>query len=75
TQSIYSHKTNLALHNNTTHNIAALNAHISGGVVLAGELVILGDASTPSSTPQQAFLMAKAAQVHTALLVNRADRD
>ncbi|EGH17973.1 hypothetical protein Pgy4_34001, partial [Pseudomonas savastanoi pv. glycinea str. race 4] len=31
-----------------------------GGVVLAGELVIVGDASTPSSTAQEAFLMAKA---------------
>ncbi|KAA8694152.1 Uncharacterized protein ALO80_02696 [Pseudomonas caricapapayae] len=75
TQTFDSLKTNLALPKNSKDKFVALNSHISGGVVLAGELVIVGDASTPSSTAQEAFLMAKAAQVHTALLVNGADGD
>ncbi|OUM05062.1 SSU ribosomal protein S2p (SAe) [Pseudomonas syringae] len=70
TQTFDSLKTNLALPKNSKAKFVALNSHISGGVVLPGEMVIVGDASTPSSTAQEAFLMAKAAQVHTALLVN-----
>ncbi|WIN06524.1 hypothetical protein ACTAB0_19450 [Pseudomonas syringae] len=75
TQTFDSLKTNLALPKNSKAKFVALNSHISGGVVLPGEIVILGDASTPSSTAQEAFLMAKAAQVHTALLVNGAGGD
>ncbi|NAT24300.1 hypothetical protein [Pseudomonas syringae] len=75
TQTFDSLKTNLALPKNSKAKFVALNSHISGGVVLPGEMVIVGDASTPSSTAQEAFLMAKAAQVHTALLVNGAGGD
>ncbi|MDC3734804.1 hypothetical protein KDL27_03265 [Pseudomonas syringae pv. syringae] len=74
-QTFESLKANLALPKNTKAKFVALNSHISGGVVLPGELVIIGDASTPSSTAQEAFLMAKAADVHTALLVNGVDAD
>ncbi|AHG42939.1 SSU ribosomal protein S2p (SAe) [Pseudomonas syringae CC1557] len=75
TQTFDSLKANLALPKNTKAKFLALNSHISGSVVLAGELVIVGDASTPSSTAQEAFLMAKAAEVHTALLVNGVEAD
>jgi hypothetical protein len=52
-----------------------LNAHIATSVVMAGELVIVGDASTPSCTSQEAFLMAKAAQVHRDLLTSGVEGD
>ncbi len=75
TQTFDSLRANLALPKNTNAKFLALNSHISGSVVLAGELVIVGDASTSSSTAQEAFLMAKAAEVHTALLANGAGGD
>jgi len=75
TQTFDSLKANLALPKNVKAKFVALNSHISGSVVLAGELVIVGDSSTPSSTAQEAFLMAKAAEVHTALLVNGVEAD
>ncbi|AHG43162.1 SSU ribosomal protein S2p (SAe) [Pseudomonas syringae CC1557] len=75
TQTFDSLKANLALPNNSKAKFVALNSHISGSVVLAGELVIVGDASTPLSTAQEAFLMAKAAEVHTALLTNGVEAD
>lgn len=70
TQTFDSLKANLALPKHAKAKFVALNSHISRGVVLAGDLVIVGDASTQSSTAQEAMLMAKAAEVHTALLVN-----
>ncbi|NWC10604.1 hypothetical protein HX776_17520 [Pseudomonas agarici] len=70
TQTFDSLIANLVLPKNAKAKLVALNSHISGGVVLAGDLVIVGDASTPSSTAQEAALMAKAAEVHTALMVN-----
>ncbi|NWC92374.1 MULTISPECIES: hypothetical protein [unclassified Pseudomonas] len=75
TQTFDSQKASLALPKNTKGKFISLNSHISSGVVLAGEVVIVGDASTPSSTAQEAFLMAKAAEVHTALLVNGVGAD
>ncbi|MEN5032816.1 hypothetical protein [Pseudomonas sp. Ps21-P2] len=75
TQTFDSLKASIPLPKNTKAKFVALNSHISGGVVLAGELVIVGDASTPSSTAQEAFLMAKAAAVHTALLTNGVEAD
>ncbi|MGY2184409.1 hypothetical protein [Pseudomonas agarici] len=75
TQTFDSLKANLALPKNIKAKFVALNSHISGSVVLAGELVIVGDSSTPSSTAQEAFLMAKAAEVHTALLANGVEAD
>ncbi|MGE7993007.1 hypothetical protein ACQKPE_18610 [Pseudomonas sp. NPDC089554] len=41
-----------------------LNAHIVNSVVFPGELVIVGDPSTPSCTAHEAFLMGKAAGIH-----------
>ncbi|MFK0309835.1 hypothetical protein ACIQUF_01210 [Pseudomonas sp. NPDC090233] len=52
-----------------------LNAHIANSVVMAGELVIVGDADTPSCTSQEAFLMAKAAQAHGGLLTSGVEAD
>lgn len=47
-----------------------LNAHIVNTVVLAGELVIVGDPSTPSCTSHEAFLMGKAAGIHRDIVFN-----
>ncbi|WP_085676430.1 MULTISPECIES: hypothetical protein [unclassified Pseudomonas] len=47
-----------------------LNAHIVNAVVLAGELVIVGDPSTPSCTSHEAFLMGKAAGIHRDIVFN-----
>ncbi len=70
TQTFDSLKRSLVLPNNAQAKFVTLNSHISGAIVLAGDLVILGDASTVSSTAEEAMLMAKAAEVHTALLLN-----
>lgn len=75
TQTFDSLKANLLIPNNAQAKFIALNSHISGGVVLQGEIVIIGDVSTPSSTAQEAHMMAKAAEVHTALLTNGVDAD
>ncbi|EOG3623008.1 hypothetical protein ACTHGN_005133 [Pseudomonas putida] len=47
-----------------------LNAHIVNTVVLAGELVIVGDPDTASCTSHEAFLMAKAAGIHRDIMLN-----
>jgi hypothetical protein len=47
-----------------------LNAHIVNTVVLAGELVIVGDPDTSSCTSHEAFLMAKAAGIHRDIMLN-----
>ncbi|WP_317660610.1 hypothetical protein [Pseudomonas sp. KU43P] len=47
-----------------------LNAHIVNTVVFAGELVIVGDPSTPSCTSHEAFLMAKAVGIHHDIVFN-----
>jgi hypothetical protein len=47
-----------------------LNAHIFNSVVFAGELVIVGDPSTPSCTSHEAFLMGKAAGIHHDIVFN-----
>jgi hypothetical protein len=52
-----------------------LNAHIRDSVVLAGELVIIGDSSTQSCTTQEAYLMKKATEVHHMLLINGMEGD
>jgi hypothetical protein len=52
-----------------------LNAHIRDSVVLAGELVIIGDSSTLSCTTQEAYLMKKATEVHHMLLINGMEGD
>lgn len=53
----------------------ALNSHIANTVVLAGELVIIGDVSTSLSTSEEAYLMARASEIHIALLTNQVDAD
>ena len=52
-----------------------LNAHIANGVVVGGELVIVGDPSTPMCTGHEALLMAKAAGIHHQLEINGAGVD
>ncbi|WP_040261347.1 hypothetical protein [Pseudomonas massiliensis] len=52
-----------------------LNGHIVNSVVLAGELVIIGDPTTPSCTSHEAFLMGKAAYVHSSLLASGVEDD
>ena len=52
-----------------------LNAHIRDSVVLAGELVIIGDSTTQSCTSQEAYLMKKATEVHHMLLINGMEGD
>jgi hypothetical protein len=75
TQTFDSLKANIELSGNSKAKFIVLNAHIAGGIVLAGELVIVGDSTTPSCTSQEAYLMIKASEVHTALLVNGAGAD
>ena len=53
----------------------SLNAHILNRVVIAGELIILGDDSTPSCTSQEAWLMNKAVQVWHSLVASGAGGD
>jgi hypothetical protein len=47
-----------------------LNAHVMNSVVLPGELIIVGDNSTPSCTAEEAFYMKKASEIHSALVAN-----
>ncbi|MEN4749900.1 hypothetical protein ABEH28_09025 [Pseudomonas sp. Ps21-P2] len=75
TQNFETLKANIPLSKNSKAKFNVLNAHIAGSVVLAGELVILGDSSTPSCTSQEAYMMTKASQVHTDLLSNGAGAD
>ncbi|NWB90548.1 hypothetical protein [Pseudomonas agarici] len=75
TQNLETLKANIALSKNSKAKFNIHNAHIAGSVVLAGELVILGDSSTPSCTSQEAYVMGKASQVHTDLLSNGAEAD
>ena len=75
TQTFESLRAGLHLSGIANRKFIALNSHIANSVVLAGELVILGDLSTPSSTSQEAYMMVKANEVHIALLSNNADAD
>lgn len=75
TQTFDSLKANLVLSGNSKAKFNILNAHIAGSVAIAGELVIVGDPSTPSCTSQEAYLMAKAIEVHAALMTNGVGAD
>ncbi|MCH4876466.1 hypothetical protein EQV97_03520 [Pseudomonas sp. TMW22090] len=75
TQSYQSLKASTPVSGYAKGKFDVLNAHIATSVVMAGELVIVGDASTPSCTSQEAFLMAKAAQVHRDLLTSGVEGD
>ncbi|MFG0539264.1 hypothetical protein ACF8EA_03520 [Pseudomonas sp. YQ_5] len=75
TQSYQSLKASTPLSGHARGKFDILNAHIVNSVVLGGELVIVGDPDTPSCTSHEAFLMAKAAQVHAGLLTSGVDAD
>ena len=75
TQTFESLRTGLHLSDTANRKFIALNSHIANTVVLAGELVILGDLSTSSSTSQEAYMMAKANEIHNALLSNNVEAD
>lgn len=75
TQTFESLRAGLNLSGIANRKFIALNSHIANSVVLAGELVILGDLSTLSSTSQEAYMMAKALEVHIVLLSNNTDAD
>jgi hypothetical protein len=75
TQSFESLKAELRLTGIARSKFDALNSHIANTAVLAGELVIIGDVTTSSSTHQEAYLMSKARDIHIALLTNQVDAD
>ena len=75
TQSFESLKAELRLTGIARSKFDALNSHIANTVVLAGEVVIIGDVTTSSSTHQEAYLMSKARDIHIALLTNQVDAD
>lgn len=75
TQTFESLRAGLNLSGIANRKFIALNSHIANTVVLAGELVILGDLSTTSSTSQEAYMMVRANEVHIALLSNNVEAD
>jgi hypothetical protein len=68
-------KSSVSLAGKSLAKFDTLNAHIRDSVVLAGELVIIGDYSTKACTAQEAYLMRKATEVHHMLLVNGMEGD
>ena len=68
-------KSNLQLGKYTRAKFDILNAHIFNTVVLPGEIVIIGDNSTPSCTTEEAFYMRKASETHIALMTNGMQSD
>jgi len=75
TQTYQALKTQLRLTGASNSKFDVLNGHIANTVVLAGELVIIGDSSSASCTSQEAYLMAKARDIHIGLLINQVDAD
>ncbi|WP_328338073.1 hypothetical protein [Pseudomonas guariconensis] len=73
TKNYESLKSELVLSRNQLAKFDILNAHLAGGVVIKGGLVILGDPSTPNCTSHEAFLMAEAANIHADLARNGPD--
>jgi hypothetical protein len=63
-------KATLQLGKNSMSKFDVLNVHVVNAVVLPGELIIVGDNSTPSCTAEEAFYMKKAFEVHLALMTN-----
>lgn len=63
-------KSTLPLGKNSMSKFDVLNAHVINTVVLPGELIVVGDNSTPSCTAEDAFYMKKAFEVHSVLMVN-----
>ncbi|SEJ80179.1 hypothetical protein [Pseudomonas sp. NFR16] len=68
-------KSSVSLAGKSLAKFDTLNAHIRDSVVLAGELVIIGDHSTKSCTSHEAYLMAKAVEVHHMLLIHGMEGD
>ena len=70
-QSYESLKAGTPISSNQRAKFDVLNAHIANSVVFPGELVIVGEPSTPSScTSHEAFLMGKAAGIHLDIELN-----
>lgn len=67
-QNYHTLKAGLALTGHSASKFDILNSHIFNSVVRSGELVIVGDWSTPSCTSQEAYLMSKAAITHMGLM-------
>lgn len=63
-------KNSLDLGPNAASKFDILNASLRNTVVMPGELIILGDSSTPSSTSTEAFMMIKAREIHLCLMAN-----
>jgi hypothetical protein len=63
-------KSMLQLGKNSMSKFDVLNTHVINTVVLPGELIIVGDNSTPSCTAEEAFYMKKASEIHAALVAN-----
>ncbi|AMM03063.1 Uncharacterised protein [Pseudomonas putida] len=60
TQSYDSLKADTPMTANQRGKFDVLNAHIVNSVVVGGELVIVGDPTTPSCTSHEEFLMSQA---------------
>lgn len=69
-QSYESLKADTAMNANQRAKFDVLNAHILNTVVFPGELIIVGDPSTPSCTAHEAFLMGKALGIHLDIELN-----
>ncbi|MFJ4393865.1 hypothetical protein [Pseudomonas sp. NPDC089396] len=67
-QNYHTLKAGLALTGHAASKFDVLNSHIYNSVVKSGELVVMGDWSTPSCTSHEAFLMAKASITHIGLM-------
>lgn len=74
-QSYESLKADTPMSANQRAKFDVLNAHIVDSVVVGGELIIVGDPSTPSCTSHEAFLMSQAEGIHHQLEVNGAGVD
>ena len=71
-QNYHTLKAGLALGGHAASKFDILNAHIYNSVVRSGELVIVGDWSTPSCTSQEAYLMSQASITHMGLMISLA---
>ena len=67
-QNYHTLKAGLILSGHAVNKFDVLNVHIYNTVVKSGELVIMGDWSTPTCTSHEAFLMSKAAVTHIGLM-------
>ncbi|MEX5351787.1 hypothetical protein WCE02_10610 [Pseudomonas juntendi] len=74
-QTYESLKAGISMSANQRAKFDVLNAHIVNSVVVGGELVIVGDPSTPSCTSHEAFLMAKASIIHHDIVFNNVGVD